>query len=178
VSVWPGKTLGSVYFASYEEGSTLVYHEIVIAAGLIWAGNRLGFALPRLYVDSPASYAGGHAIWGAPKELAEFTVDRSAAETIVGVRQEGREIVSLRFGAAGRVVPGWVPLPSFGVRGSELMYFIGRIRAGVAMVRAHVSLPDDSPFLPLHLDGSSRAVAYPDLDLLVPAARGVGRIVT
>jgi hypothetical protein len=176
VPALPGKTPGCVYFASYEEGSTLVYHEIVIAAGLMWAGHRLGFALPRLYVDNPASYEGGRAIWGAPKELAEFTVDRTTRETVVGVRQEGREILSLRFGPVRRSIPGWVPLPSFGVRGDELTFFMGRVRAGMSLTRAHVSLPEDSPFLPLHLHGTSLAVAYPHLDLTVPAPKMVGRV--
>jgi acetoacetate decarboxylase len=176
VPVLPGKTLGSIYFASYEEGSTLVYHEIVIAAGLIWAGNRLGVALPRLYVDNPASYAGGHTIWGAPKEMAEFTVDRTSGETVVSVCQEGQEVMSLRFGAPGRTIPGWVPLPSFGVRGDELLFYIPRVRSGVTMVRTNISLSAGSPFLPLHLDGSSLGLAYPNLDLLAPAAKSVGRI--
>ncbi len=176
VPVLPGKTLGCVYFASYEEGSTLVYHEIVIAAGLIWAGNRLGFALPRLYVDNPASYDGGHALWGAPKDLAEFTVDRETRETVVDVRQEGREIMFLRFRPAKRNIPGWVLLPSFGVRGDELVFFMGRVRAGISLARADVSLPADSPFLPLHLHGPSRAIAYPRLDLTVPAAKVVSRL--
>lgn len=176
VPALPGKTLGCVYFASYEEESTLVYHEIVIAAGLIWAGNRLGFALPRLYVDSRASYEGGRAIWGAPKELAEFTVDRKTRETVVRVCREGQEIMSLRFGPVRRSIPGWFPLPSFGVRGDELMYFVGRVRAGISAARANVSLPVDSPFLPLQLDGPSLAVAYPHLDLTVPAAKVVGRL--
>jgi hypothetical protein len=176
VPVWAGKTLGSVYFASYEQGSSLVYHEIVIAAGLVWHGASLGFALPRLYVDSPQSLAGGREIWGAPKELADFTVKRSSGETSVEVRQDGRDLMSLRFRPMRWAVPAWVPLPSYGVRGDELMYFVGRVRGRMTVASSDVSFAADSPFLPLCLGGSGVAIAYPILNLLVPAPSVVGRV--
>lgn len=175
VPVWPGKTLGSIYFASYEQGSSLVYHEIVIAAGLVWHGARLGFALPGLYVDSPQSLAGGREIWGAPKELADFTVKRSSGETSVEVRQGGRDVMSLRFRPMRGTVPAWVPLPSYGIRGNDLLFFTGRVRGRMTVASSDVSFAADSPFRRLRLGGSAFGIAYPTLDLLVPAPSVVGR---
>jgi hypothetical protein len=174
--VWPGKTLASVYFASYEEGSTLIYHEIVLAVGLVWAGGRLGFALPRLYVDSAESYAGGRAIWGAPKELATFTVNQHVSGEEIGVHQAGDQIMSLRFGKPRWTVPAWVPLPSFGVRGNDLLFYVGSLKAQMGYVSAQVSVSPRSPFAPVRLDGPSLCFAYRNMDFRVPAPRVVGPV--
>ena len=61
VSVAPGKTVGGLLFLSYESGSTLVYNELNVISALVRVGSRVAFYLPRLYVDSPASLAGGRA---------------------------------------------------------------------------------------------------------------------
>jgi acetoacetate decarboxylase len=170
VSVWPGTTLGCVYFASYEPGSTLVYHEVIVAAGLVWLNGRLGFVLPRLYVDNPQSYAGGHAIWGMPKEMATFSIDERGVERVIDVRQDGREVIRLRFGPPGWNVPVWMTLPAFGVRDTDVLFTVGWVRTQLASVEAHVTLPQDSPFAALHLDGRSRGVAYKSLNIWVSAA--------
>src|SRR5690348_3769306 len=68
VTVWPGKTLGVLYCASYEPPSVLRYHELLLAPALVATGGRIGFWISHIYVDDPASQAGGREIWGLPKE--------------------------------------------------------------------------------------------------------------
>jgi hypothetical protein len=56
VTLARGKTLGGLFFLSYDRGS-LAYRELNVAAALVRVGTRLAFWLPRLYVDSAASLA-------------------------------------------------------------------------------------------------------------------------
>jgi hypothetical protein len=80
----------------------------------------------------------------------------------------------LRFGKPRWTVPAWVPLPSFGVRGDDLLFYIGRVRAQLGFVSARVSVSPRSPFAPVRLDGPSLGFAYRNLDLRVAAPRAVG----
>src|SRR5437867_5261733 len=72
VSPWPGRTLGGLYLARYGPGSTLEYNELIVVAALTRGAGRFGIWVSHIYVDDPASMAGGREIWGLPKELAEF----------------------------------------------------------------------------------------------------------
>jgi hypothetical protein len=171
VPLWPGVTLATVYVAAYAQGSTLRYHEAIIAVGVVRVGGRLGFALPRVYVDEPRSLAGGQALWGLPKELATFRRERQGTERVIRVAREGAEVLSLRVGRARGAVPLGLPLPAFGVRGAETVYFVGRLRARVGLVRAQVVLPPHSPLASVPLDRPTVGLAYTALDLCVPAPR-------
>jgi hypothetical protein len=175
VPVWPGNMIGGVYFASYEEGSALVYHELIISAALVWICGRLCFWMPRLYVDSAESLAAGHAIWGVPKELATFSVARDGTERVVTVRQAGELVCRLRAGRVGRTVPGLLPLPAVGVGAGDLRFFTGRLAGRVARLRVGVEIPATSPFAPLRLDRPWLGLAHERLHLLVPAPRIVPR---
>ena len=67
-----GRTAGGVLLARYGDGATLGYDELIVFAGAVRAGGRRGMWVSHIYVDLPASVAGGRRIWGLPKELAEF----------------------------------------------------------------------------------------------------------
>jgi len=73
--VAPGRTLGCTYVAGYGPGSVLEYHELIVLPALTWRAGRIGFWVSHIYVDHPASAAGGRAVWNLPKELAEFSVE-------------------------------------------------------------------------------------------------------
>ena len=120
VPVLPGKTLGLVYLATYRPGSSLQYHELIVAHALVRNRVRPGFWISHIYVDNPDSTAGGREVWGLPKELAEFTWAAGTASSIV-VRQGERGLCAVRSGH-----PYWLPrtpllVPAFGVRDSALL---------------------------------------------------------
>jgi hypothetical protein len=58
ISVWPGKTLGGVYVASYGSGSTLEYNELIVVSAITRYANRFGTWISHIYVDNPDSVAG------------------------------------------------------------------------------------------------------------------------
>jgi acetoacetate decarboxylase len=69
----PGRPRGryAAAFASYEPDSPLTYSELLVARSL--GGTRL--QVTDIWVDSPASRAGGRELWALPKELADFDLD-------------------------------------------------------------------------------------------------------
>ncbi|WP_367138450.1 acetoacetate decarboxylase family protein [Saccharothrix sp. HUAS TT1] len=80
----------------------LAYHEL-LAAVLVRKGLRFGVTITRIWVDSPASRAGGRELWGVPKESAGFDWD----DRVASARDADGPIASVR----GRVLPfgAWLP---------------------------------------------------------------------
>jgi len=66
-----GRAVVGAVLLQYTAPSPLTYHELM-AAVLVRRGLRLFVHIPDIWVDSPASRAGGRALWAIPKELAEF----------------------------------------------------------------------------------------------------------
>jgi acetoacetate decarboxylase len=64
--------LYGVAFVSYEEGSPLTYSELLVARAL---GRGRAVEITDIWVDSPASMAGGRELWAIPKGLCDFTLD-------------------------------------------------------------------------------------------------------
>jgi hypothetical protein len=58
-------------WVSYEPGGVLSYRELM-ATVLVRRGVRLAPSIARIWVDSEASRDGGRALWGIPKQLADF----------------------------------------------------------------------------------------------------------
>src|SRR5262249_5224405 len=123
-----------------------------------------GMVVSHIYVDSEQSLRGGHAIWGLPKELAEFEFSR----TSFVVRQAG----SLLLRASVRRRAGWLPVtiptPITSDAGDTLGW--ASIKAAPALVR--LEIPASSPFAYLGLDGTRVALAGDELRLAMPAPRG------
>jgi hypothetical protein len=67
-----GRVLVATAFVDYLPGSLLQYHELLVAV-LVRRGLRIGLTITDIWVDSPASRAGARALWGIPKDLAEFS---------------------------------------------------------------------------------------------------------
>jgi hypothetical protein len=101
-----GKALVGVAFVRYEPGGVLTYDEL-LAAVLVVHRGRLRLTIPAIWVDSPASLAGGRELWAIPKRMATFQrwpVQRSGVAISASqddqVLAEVRAIVSVRL-------PGW-----------------------------------------------------------------------
>jgi len=167
--VWPGKTLAALYFGTYVTGSSLVYNELIIAAALVAIDGRFGFWFPRLYVDSPASLAGGHAIWGLPKRLASFELDFTKRARNVRVACDGRMLCELEFSRSTFRLPLWSPVPAFGALAGRAVFFRARLHASVGSVRPRVTWACDSPFTKLGFERSRFGAACDDMRLHVPA---------
>jgi Acetoacetate decarboxylase (ADC) len=94
--VAPGRTLGGALLASYESGSTLRYHELLVASALVRRGPTIGLWVDHAWVDSASSLAGGRQIWAIPKRRARFSErERGAME----VRADDGALLTVRSGA-------------------------------------------------------------------------------
>ena len=65
-------------FVSYEQGSPLTYSEFLVARLVdSEASGKSGrrVSITDIWVDSPASVAGGRELWAIPKGLADFTLE-------------------------------------------------------------------------------------------------------
>ncbi len=169
VCVAPGKTLAALYFASYKVGSTLAYRELAIAVAIVRHGKRVYAWAPQLYVDSPASVAGGRAIWGLHKTLAEFERTRTRGRATATVRADGREIATFMATSGGPSLPLSAPVPVLGMRGEFALPFVASARARARLASATVTLPGDSPYRHVFARRALVAVRFDELALVVPA---------
>ena len=124
---WGSKVVVGVASASYGPGGVLAYEELLVALPT-WGRGGLRITIPQIWVDSPASQAGGRELWGIPKQLAVF--ERSATDASMNSTEVQLE------GSAGRgLLPGMrqLPLPILQpVEGGSILSHnrvIGRIRS-------------------------------------------------
>ena len=61
-------------FVSYEEGSPLTYSELLVARP-VRDGRTRPVEITDIWVDSPASMAGGRELWAIPKGLCDFSLE-------------------------------------------------------------------------------------------------------
>lgn len=64
-------------FVSYEEGSPLTYSELLVARPVATDRHGRRVTITDIWVDSPASVAGGRELWAIPKELCDFSYESS-----------------------------------------------------------------------------------------------------
>ena len=66
-------------FVSYEPGSVLTYSELLVARPVPdpAGGHGRRVSITDIWVDSPASMAGGRELWAIPKGLCDFELDSS-----------------------------------------------------------------------------------------------------
>ena len=160
-----GRTAGGLLLASYGDGATLGYRELIVFAGTVRAGGHVGMWISHIYVDLPASVAGGRRIWGLPKELAEFAW------------LPGRVGVAGLLDATVRLPRRTAPLPLlapvFGRREGRLVFTASRGTLRGAPVRVRVEVPPGSPFAGLGLQGRRLGLAGHGLDLPFGEPRAV-----
>ena len=70
----PAGTYGAA-FVSYEPGSPLTYSELLVARLVQAPGHGRCASITDIWVDSPASVAGGRDLWAIPKGLCDFDLD-------------------------------------------------------------------------------------------------------
>jgi acetoacetate decarboxylase len=149
IPVLPGKTVGGLYFALYEGNSTLTYSELIVMAGLVRYRNQWGAWISHIYVDNPASVAGGRNIWGLPKELAEFEwQDKS-----VTVRQEDAVLCQFRYQPG---LPFAIGMPKIrgnilSVLDNNILRFQGDFAESLNWIQGTVTISATSPFSGLNL---------------------------
>jgi hypothetical protein len=72
----PAGTYGAA-FVSYEPGSPLTYSELLVARLADTTGHGKCVSITDIWVDSPASVAGGRELWAIPKGLCDFDLETS-----------------------------------------------------------------------------------------------------
>jgi hypothetical protein len=93
-----GRAVVGTAWVDYLPGGLLPYHEL-LAAVVVRRGRSVGLSITDIWVDSPASLAGGRALWGIPKDMAEF--DMVHGPRFAGTASvDGRTIAEARFRAA------------------------------------------------------------------------------
>lgn len=172
ISVWPGKTLASVYLSDYQSGSVLEYRELIVASALVSYQGKIGSWISHIYVDHPDSVAGGREIWGLPKELAKFTWN----ENSVTVHQENLLLCSLKYQQ-----PSWLWRQRFGtsgfsVMGGDLLNFPVEFESSWGLLGCQLDISSESPFGGINLVQPFLTVRSEDLRLKVSAPEVVGQI--
>ncbi len=96
-------------FVSYDEGSPLTYSELLVARSIKTAGYGGRVSITDIWVDSPASVAGGRELWAIPKSLADFTLETShtgpLSRTEWSASVERRVVAGARFTDVSRAAP-------------------------------------------------------------------------
>lgn len=149
-SVFPGKTLGGVYVAAYEAGSTLEYNELIVVGALIWEGGKIGSWVSHIYVDNSDSVAGGRKIWGLPKQEAEF-IWHSGNTPAVEVRRHGQILCIL---SSHGQLPGWqqsLVVPAFGLLHNKLLTFDAKADFKLQLANVKLTVPPESNLSDLNL---------------------------
>ncbi|TNM47180.1 hypothetical protein FHP29_03130 [Nocardioides albidus] len=96
----PRGTYGAA-LVSYEEPSPLTYHELLLARTVRNSAGKGAVTITDIWVDSPASRAGGRALWAIPKDLCDFDLESSFRGPVTSTdwtaTVERRPIVEARF---------------------------------------------------------------------------------
>lgn len=96
-------------FVSYEEGSPLTYSELLVARPIRSDEHGRRVTITDIWVDSPASVAGGRELWAIPKGLCDFTLDsayrRPVRTTEWSARIDRQPVASARFTDVSRLAP-------------------------------------------------------------------------
>ncbi|MEX1178528.1 MAG: acetoacetate decarboxylase family protein [Nitriliruptor sp.] len=105
-----GHALVGTAFVRYEPGSVLTYDELLVAT-LVRHRRRVRVTISDIWVDSPASVAGGRELWGIPKHLATFARSGQAHDPVrLRAEVDGTTLAELAVTGRARI-PGWRRLP-------------------------------------------------------------------
>lgn len=111
--VLAGRAVVGVAAVRYNPKGVLAYDELLVALPVVHRA-RLGVTIPQIWVSSPASRAGGRALWGIPKELMTAHRRNSGRRLQALYRAESRAILAEMSVRVRRSLPGrWsLPLPT------------------------------------------------------------------
>lgn len=107
-----GNSVIGLAVAQYGPGGDLAYDELLVAV-LTREGFRPRATVTQIWVDSPASQAGGRTLWAIPKDLATSTgpKDHHAVERTEFRTLDGVPIARLDRRSGRRLTPGRVSVP-------------------------------------------------------------------
>ncbi len=98
-----------VALVSYEEPSPLTYHELLVARTSKDAAGKGAVTITDIWVDSPASQAGGRELWAIPKQLCDFDMESSFRGPVTSTDwtalADRRPIVDASFTDVSRAAP-------------------------------------------------------------------------
>ena len=104
----PAGTYG-VALVSYEEPSPLTYHELLVARTVKNRAGKGAVTITDIWVDSPASQAGGRELWAIPKQLCDFDMESTfrgpLTSTDWSATVERRPIAEASFTDLSRAAP-------------------------------------------------------------------------
>jgi len=171
-----GWTLGGALLAAYEDGATLAYDELIVFCGLGRAGGGASppaGVVSHIWVDSPASVAGGRRIWNLPKQLAAFSAAGRPLRGFTARDAAGATLLRATLRPGRARVPLPLPTAALGARDGTATYTAaaGRLRAG-SPTTARLEVPPSSPLAPLGLSGTWPALSGTGLELPFPAPAG------
>ena len=134
-----GRVVVGVAWVAYEPGGVLSYSELM-ATVLVRRGLRVLPHIFAIWVDNEASRDGGRALWGIPKELAEFDF----AEPGIAARDAAGPIAAAQVRPA-RPLPGRWPVRFSVVQALQGAAKVSpvRARAGVAVSRVSLDVAPD-----------------------------------
>ncbi|MEN8706774.1 MAG: acetoacetate decarboxylase family protein [Nocardioides marinisabuli] len=96
-------------FVSYEEGSPLTYSELLVARVLRTPAGDRRVSITDIWVDSPASVAGGRGLWAIPKGLGDFESSTSRRGPLERARwsmsTDGAPVARARFSDLSAIAP-------------------------------------------------------------------------
>jgi acetoacetate decarboxylase len=154
VSIFPGKTLGGFYIASYGKGSSLQYNELIVFSALVRSGARIGAWVSDIYVDSEGAVSGGREIWGLPKQLAHFRKATQARARTVSVRaNSGSLLCEVAVRTAGHHVKLPVLAPAWSTKGASVLWFLAKGTARVSHSRGDIRIPPASALAGRGIEG-------------------------
>lgn len=102
---WGRSGLLATVRAEWQPGGDLTYAELVVAVP-VRLGRRLGVVITAAWVDSPASLAGGRALWAIPKRLGRFETAEGRTEL-----SDAQGPVAGFTDRPGRALPLRLPIP-------------------------------------------------------------------
>ncbi|MEH2421821.1 MAG: acetoacetate decarboxylase family protein [Nostoc sp.] len=173
ISVWPGKTLGSLYLSNYGSGSVLEYSELIVASALVCYQRKIGAWVSHIYVDNADSVAGGREIWGLPKELAEFTWEQGKYVTVY---QGNQKLYSLKYSQQSLALKQRLSASSFSAKGADLLIFPAEFESLLGLIGSKLEIPAESPFSGIGLGQPWLTVRCEQMSLRVDAPKVVGQM--
>lgn len=146
VRVLPGKTVGGLYFATYGPGSDLAYNELIVIPALVMRAGRFYPWVSHIWVDHPASLAGGRTELGVPKELGRFSVEVTPA----GRRVDVEGVATIEQARGRLTIPAWLAGASANLdvrdaAGGRAIAFQNAFKGRLGFARASVTLDPNGP---------------------------------
>jgi acetoacetate decarboxylase len=178
VSILPGKTVANIYLSKYDERSTLQYHELIVAPGLVKFEGKFGAWISHIYVDNLDSVAGGKNIWGLPKQMADFSWN----ERQIAVSQGDLPLCRAEIGSSGLPLSPFgkyqLSGDAFGGLERDLLLFKNEFAAWLKWIDLRVEIDPVSPFSSLNLRRPLLSLYFNDLHLIANPPKVIGRSTT